>query len=329
MHTSRLITSWSRTSGLWYVGLVLLAAVIPGWASDASQNGRIVFVANSTGSWQLYKINPDGSDMVRITDLASTAFESWAPNISPDGRRIVFAYGPVDSKGNQHPDLYVIGVNGSGLMRLTNDGLSQIPRWSHDGTRIVFARTSTRTGVNVIYTMRSDGTGTKIALTSDFWDSFGGFYAPSDKNIFFYSQLGGFVAAAWVMNADDSKKKRLTAPALEGFPSDVSPDGEHILVGNHGNSPFPVSNDIFVMNIDGTHLTRLTHMRRTHHDIDASYSPDGTKIAFASDRLSSNASLDLFTMNADGSEITRIATGLTRGGCPDDNCVTPHWGTKP
>jgi len=74
-------------------------------------------------------------------------------------------------------------------------------------------------------------------------------------------------------------------------------------------------------------ISRLTHSRG-HHDLDASYSPDGTKIVFASDRLSSNASLDLFTMNADGSNIKRVATGLTVGGCPDQNCVTPSWGPK-
>ena len=66
-------------------------------------------------------------------------------------------------------------------------------------------------------------------------------------------------------------------------------------------------------------LKRLTHFPQTHHDIDADYSPDGTKIVFASDRLSSDGSLDLFVMNADGSNIQRIATG---------NCMTPNWGPK-
>jgi Tol biopolymer transport system component len=75
--------------------------------------------------------------------------------------------------------------------------------------------------------------------------------------------------------------------------------------------------------INGTDLTRLTRPQKVHHDIDATYSPDGTKIAFASDRLSSNGSLEIFRMNADGSDITRIATDLTVGGCPDDNCINP------
>jgi Tol biopolymer transport system component len=112
---------------------------------------------------------------------------------------------------------------------------------------------------------------------------------------------------------------RLTPAPLEGFPFDVSPDGKHLLIGNHGNSPAVLSNDIFVMNLDGTQLKHLTHFPQTHHDGDARYSPDGTKIVFASDRLTSDGSLDLFVMTADGSNIQRIAI----------NCVTPTWGSKP
>jgi Tol biopolymer transport system component len=64
-------------------------------------------------------------------------------------------------------------------------------------------------------------------------------------------------------------------------------------------------------------------------DVYPNYSPDGAKIVFASDRMSSDGSLDIFTINADGSNLTRIATGVTVGGCADKNCVTPAWGRRP
>jgi hypothetical protein len=59
------------------------------------------------------------------------------------------------------------------------------------------------------------------------------------------------------------------------------------------------------------------------------FSPDGTKIVFESDRMSTDHSLDVFTVNTDGSGLTRIATGVTVGGCADTNCVNPAWGKKP
>ena len=58
------------------------------------------------------------------------------------------------------------------------------------------------------------------------------------------------------------------------------------------------------------------------HDVLPYYSPDGTRIVFGSDRMSTEGTLDLFAINADGSGLTRIATGITVGGCVGKNCVS-------
>jgi Tol biopolymer transport system component len=306
------------------------------WAGTAGQNGKIAFTGNFSGSSQVYVINPDGTQMAQITNLPPPGLPpsngGLLPNISPDGQRIMFTYGTVDSNGVLHTDLYVINMDRTGLTRMTNDGLSAFGGWSPDGTRIIFAHLAPN-GNNVITTMRADGKGTLLSLSSDLWDSIGG-YTPDARHIVFYSQSGGLVAAAWIMDAHGANKQRLTAAALEGFPSDVSPDGQHILVGDHGNSPAALANDIFVMNLDGTGLTQLTHFPTLHHDGSASYSPDGTKIVFMSDRLSSDVSptaygtFDIFTMSPDGSNVTRIATGVAS--CPQDgNCANVSWGPKP
>ena len=322
MHISRFARSVFAAVAL-VAGLVLLLMSSPAWAAFPGQNGQIVFVANVGGGWQLYTINADGSDLVQLTNLAPTSSDSWAPSFSPDGQRIAFNYGPVDANGNAHLDLYVINADGTGLTRLTHDGRSQAPKWSPDGTRLAFARQSKLTGALVVTTMRADGTGAKIALTSDFWDSFADSYTP-DGQINFDSTLGGFVSAEWIMNADGSNKKQLTPPPLEGGVSDVSSDGKHIVFTSHNNSPVPAA--IFVMNVNGTSLKQLTHPGKAS-DVFPAFSPDGTKIVFASSRLTAG-SLDLFIMNSDGSGITPIATGITVGGCPDGNCVQPSWGPR-
>jgi Tol biopolymer transport system component len=135
-------------------------------------------------------------------------------------------------------------------------------------------------------------------------------------------------AASWqlyTMNPDGSHKQQLTVPAFEGFAYDVSPVGQHIVVINHQNTPRPTA--IFHMDLAGKHLTRLTQPDNAH-DVDPAYSPDGTKIVFASDRGAAAGAMDIYIMNPDGSNVQRITTGLTVA-CPDLNCVMPTWGAKP
>jgi Tol biopolymer transport system component len=202
------------------------------------------------------------------------------------------------------------------------------PRWSPDGEQLIFSETFAPTGQAVIMAMRSDGTGEKTTLTAgewSFWNSYGAFFTPNGKEIVFESQFGGLVSAAWIMNSDGTHKRRLTAAPIEAFPTDVSPDGIHIIFIDHGNTVLP--NSAFVMDLDGKHIQRLTHLDGVH-DNAVSYSPDGRKILLVSDRLNALLNFDLFTMNPDGSDITRISAGAT---CPTDlysGCGTGSWGAK-
>ncbi len=59
--------------------------------------------------------------------------------------------------------------------------------------------------------------------------------------------------------------------------------------------------EIYVMNADGSSVTRLTDNEAV--DRGASWSPDGGRIAFESDR---DGDYEIYVMNADGSDVTRL-----------------------
>ena len=53
------------------------------------QAGKIVFEANFDGSIDLYRINPDGTNMINLTNMSET--DEVRPCISPDGQKVLFS----------------------------------------------------------------------------------------------------------------------------------------------------------------------------------------------------------------------------------------------
>jgi Tol biopolymer transport system component len=314
-------------SSLFAIVLAVICTTSIASAANGDE-GKIVFVSDRTGSWQIYTVNPDGTELFQVTNLEPTDLDGLAPSISPDGQRILFNYGGPDGV-----DLYVINVDGTGLQALTQDHQSFFGHWSPDGKKVAFT-TASSLGPAVIAVMQADGTGERRILTTDLWDSVAPIYTPDGKQIVFQSQMGGYVSAVWIMNSDGSHQRRLTAPALKGAASAVSPDGKHILLLNNLNSPPALPNENFVMNLNGSGLKPLAPLAQFHHDLWATYSPDGKKISFASDRFSNDiteftyGTFDIVTMNADGTNLTDIVAAA--GFCPfDGNCVDPVWGRSP
>ena len=307
-----------------YVTSVLLAAMIlvlsgTAAATYAGKNGRVAFVSNLSGTYQLHTMNSDGTDRQQITNLPPTDFTIWNPDFSPDGRQIVFVH---DQTG--HLELYEINADGTGLVQVTNDGLDKLfPRWSPDGRQLVFLQADADLGTGRIVTMRSDGTGPRNILTPEIpWDCYQPEFSPDGRFIVFASQSGGLISALWIMRADGSNKHRITAAGIEAGGPDYSPDGRRIVFYSQQNTPRLSS--IYKVRPDGSQLRYLEGPNGLY----PTYSPDGKQILFSGGPTVID-SVNLYTMNADGSNVQTIATDLIVGGCGGGNCLTPDWGASP
>jgi serine/threonine-protein kinase len=95
-------------------------------------------------------IHPDGTALAPLMPALDIGMSSF--DVSPDGRTVAFNDNTADDKA----DVYTVGIDGSGLKRLTDDsGSDQDPVWSPDGTKLAFS--SDRGGFPEIYVMGSDG----------------------------------------------------------------------------------------------------------------------------------------------------------------------------
>ncbi len=118
-------------------------------ASGDASNGPIIFAAGEHPDWDLYSVEPDGSDLMNLTH--TLGIEETYPNISPDGMRIAFCRTTETEKGIVN-GIYTMDVDGSNEARLTDGGNSGCyPTWSPDMRQIAFE------GDDGIYVMAADG----------------------------------------------------------------------------------------------------------------------------------------------------------------------------
>jgi Tol biopolymer transport system component len=109
----------------------------PNWSPDGK---RLVFSSDGGTAGGLFLVNPDGSNLRRLT---TTTGGEYGASFSPDGKWIAFQGRPDNAQVNER--VYVVRSDGTGRKQLTNSGLNSVgPRWTIDG-RIRF--TQNRYGV--------------------------------------------------------------------------------------------------------------------------------------------------------------------------------------
>ena len=197
--------------------------------------------------------------VVRSVDWAA------APEWSPDGKRIVYESGRVQTDGGicqgpLAPHLRTAGADGTGDRALTPHSAShsqQGPRWSPDGTRVAFHRTDSNdpneSGVFVV----DIATQSMRRLTTGYGE--GVSWSPDGRRVMF---SGGGVSVA---DLGTGRVNRIGP----GERAEWSPDGSLIAHVRNG--------DVWVMSPDGAEARRLVDAKVVG---DLRWSRDGSLLAF-------------------------------------------------
>lgn len=245
----------------------------PSWSPDGTKIAYSTLVNNEYRVWVM---NADGSNQAEIPNaLYATAFvNAW----NPDGTKVTFQKTDVASSSNK--DVYTINIDGTGLTKLTTDGMHEgSPAWSPDGTKIVYVVDRDWSGGYDAWIMNADGSN-KQQLTNDIYHPDYFAWSPDGTKLAYHTSVEGQI---WVMNPDGSGRMQLTFnEGYKAWPS-WSPDGAKIAY----MSTLSGNIDIWMMNADGSGAIQLTSDSAT--DAYPAWSPDGKKIAFASDRSGSMA----------------------------------------
>lgn len=200
----------------------LFFQVEPAWTPDGT---AIVFASKRSGSFDLYRMNADGSESVRLT---STPEDDGDPTISPDGRRLAFERGAPG-------DIWVANANGSGARRLGKDlGAETQPAWSPDGRFIVYVRRAPGTSVRELWRMRPDGSGRR-ALTSLNRVVQGPAWSPDSARIVFSAALEGTVFDIYSIALAGGSLRRHTQSPNDAFEPSWSADGSLIAFSREGS----------------------------------------------------------------------------------------------
>lgn len=233
--------------------------------------------------------------------------------------------------------IFTMGADGSGkkqISRAPKNAVDDQPAWAPDGSLVAFTRCKPDLPCHV-YAVRPDGSGARqlgktcaaSARETTCPDDVDASFSPNSRRIVFTQSTGvvrrdshgdTWIQHSAVMSMDRSGGNRRLIFQGKPWSGDLhyatfSPDGKHVVFewDHSGFASPPNEKAVFVVDIDGKHLRRVTQWPENSGD-GPDWSPDGQWILFHSHEGDGGPQSQYFLIHPDGTgrqQITQFPNG--------------------
>jgi Tol biopolymer transport system component len=269
----------------------------PAWSPDGR---RVAFLRLRPGGSDVFIVPALGGQERKVGDSAAgTTGLSW----SPDGRFLAI----VDRASPQENfAIFALSVDTGEKRRLTTPGPGESDQgaaYSPDGRTLAFLRARNYPDIHLL-SLTEDGQprGDPVRLTHDQRPILGIAWTPDGKNLVYSSQRGG-APALWRVRVAGGEPERLPVGGDDAFLPSVSRDGRLVYARAVEDT------NIWMASPDRP-PQRSAASTRTENG--PQFSPDGRRIAFASNRSGNE---EIWLADADGSNTTQL-TSMGGAGSP-------------
>jgi len=279
------------------------------WKAASVLRGVLAYVSDRGGNDNIYSTQSNDSHAIALT---TSADGEWSPVWSPDGSHMAYVLGSWNSF------VYVMNDDGTGKTDLTpNYGDSNVePVWSPGGYKMLFNHQGSWS--SDLYLLTTDGTGYGQNLTNTpSAYEYDASWSPDGTKIA-YGAWDGYLYSIFTLDLLSGQTNKLELSGGNdnyGYLS-WSPDGSKLACVDTG------SNQIIVVNADGSGEQQLTVPGTNEVNRNPVWSPDGTKLAYEWGIKNPSTLVvtnwEIMMMNVDGSGKTQLTINSA------DDCK-PVW----